>query len=283
MIRHRHQRNLPPENPCSRAAFTLIELLVVIAIIAILAAMILPALARAKLKAESARCISNQKQLSMAWIMYADDHEETVTPNKATVSPTGDSWVAGNLSWDNGNQDNINTAYLTDPKYALLSPYTSRGAGVYKCPGDKVPCDLGERVRSYSMNNMMNSDIDGVPASYLNKKPAAQYRVYQKITDVLAPSPANAWVFVDEHADSINDGFFWVNMFLTTKWEDIPASYHGSSGAFAFADGHAEIKKWTDGSIKERPVVKSYNQGSATANPTNDLFWVQSHTTALVP
>ena len=266
-----------------RTAFTLIELLVVIAIIAILAAMLLPALARAKMKALQTQCLGNEKQLAMAWIVYADEHDGTVPPNKASTTPTGDSWVAGIESWTPGNNDNINTAYITDPKYALLAPYTSGTLGIYKCPGDREECDLGPRVRSYSMNNMVNSDLSNVKLQYINfKPPTTAYRVYQKTSAILVPGPADLWVFVEEHADSINDGFFWVNMFNTTAWEDIPASYHGSAGCFSFADGHAEVRKWTDSSIRDRPVTKiSYGQGSASANPTNDLFWVQSHTTAL--
>jgi len=261
-------------------AFTLIELLVVIAIIAILAAMLLPALARAKMKAQEAHCLNNEKQLALAWLLYCDDHDGTVPPDKASVG-TGETWVAGILSWSAGNQDNINTTYLADPQYALLSPYTSSSVGIYKCPGDRVECDLGPRVRSYSMNNMVNSAPTNVPATYLNIKPSLRYRVYQKTSAMINPGPSDIWVFIEEHADSINDGFFWVNMFNTSAWEDLPASYHGSIGCLSFADGHAESRKWTDSSVSGRPVAKvSYGQGSASANPTNDLFWVQSHTTA---
>ena len=91
-----------------------------------------------------------------------------------------------------------------------------------------------------------------------------------------------AWVFIDEHGDSLNDGFFRVNMSSTTAWSDLPASYHGGSGALSFADGHSEIKKWTDSAIKDRPVTKTqYASGSATASPNTDLLWLQERTTSL--
>jgi hypothetical protein len=175
------------------------------------------------------------------------------------------------------NTDNTNRAYLTDPQYALLAPYSKGSAGIYRCPGDKMPCDLGERVRSYSMNNMMNGKGS---LNYLNQRPGQQYRLYKKLSDIVRPYPVDTWVFIEEHADSINDGFFWVNMFSTTKWADIPASYHGRSGALTFTDGHAEIKRWSDSSIAGRPVTRGgYGQGSADAG--QDLSWLQSHTTAL--
>jgi prepilin-type N-terminal cleavage/methylation domain-containing protein len=179
-----------------RCAFTLIELLVVIAIIAILAALLLPALARAKEKAKGIMCLSNLKQLVTAWILYADDYNDKLVWNDLT--PTGSGWVRGFLNYNGGNPDNTNTLYLTDPQYAKLAPYSSGTAGVYRCPSDNSTVTIGgaryPRVRSISLSQAMNSQDD-----WLSFLTGAKYRVFRKHTEIAPMGFSKAYVMIDEH------------------------------------------------------------------------------------
>ena len=272
----------PKTSPADRNAFTLIELLVVIAIIAILAAMLLPALSKAKLKAERVKCLSNLRQLQFAWLMYADDNNDKVAQNFDQSQNSIQGWVKGIMSWDlppsAPNSDNYDVTNLST---SALGPYCSRQTGIYKCPGDKVEAAKGPRVRSVSMNAYVGgSSADGNVLSH----GLSTYQIYKKAALMQNPGPANTWVFIDEHGDSINDGFFFIAMGQTTSWYDWPANYHGSSCSFSFADGHSEIKKWTDAAIANQPVKRVNHTGFtpfAVQDGGGDLAWIQARTSAL--
>jgi len=252
-------------------AFGLIELLVVIAIIAILAALLFPALAASKAKAESAACANNIQQLSLAWILYAEESGDRFVNNHGVPETLArrQNWVNNVEDWESSD-DNTNVALLTESK---LAPFANRSTKIYKCPSDRQPAPNGPRTRSMSMNAMV-----GDPGELTNRFNPL-YTQYYKTSDVANPS--GIFVFLDEQADTINDGFF-VNRLEDYAWGNLPGSYHNSGVNLSFADGHQEGHQWLVPSTL-RPVLKQRLNGSIAARPAADFDWLKLRTSAKKP
>ena len=253
-------RFLPPSIRRTRhGAFTLIELLVVIAIIAILAGMLLPALAKAKTKAQGIQCLNHTKQLQLGWTMYAEDHQD-----RLVLNATGDQkgWVAG---WIMGNTPDATNVNLLKPPNGLIWPYIN-AVGVYHCPADRSTATLGGkkmlRTRSLSMNGFMNGD------SWHTALMAKTWRTFRKGADITSPS--QMFVFIDEREESIDDGYILVAMEANTLWGNLPAIYHNGAGGLSFADGHSEVHRWLDPGTLTKGVA-----GDRRA--PRDVPWIQAH------
>jgi prepilin-type N-terminal cleavage/methylation domain-containing protein len=278
--------------------FTLIELLVVIAIIAILAALLLPSLAKAKVQSQGIACMNNTKQLIVAWHMYSDDNKDvflfgygSLASDEAYVwsGPAGDNGPTGGdldesytVPTQEGNWDYTNTI-----EKSPLWTYCGQSIGIWHCPADPSIGinNTGQRVarpRSYSMSNWVGGNGDDPQNGYRGGWGLdANFLVFRKFADMSLPGPSTTFVLLDERQDSINDGYFVVEMDGWTgspnsseEIVDFPASYHVNAGGFAFADGHSEIHQWKDLKIINPPAI------AITPDPNSlDVFWMQYHST----
>ncbi|MCW5558535.1 MAG: type II secretion system protein [Verrucomicrobiae bacterium] len=261
--------------PQPSRGFTLIELLVVIAIIAILAGMLLPALSRAKTKAQAINCVSNLRQLTLAWSMYYNDYSDRLVPNWLG---TPNAWIIGDV---NSLPGATNEAQIRDGKLFVYNGSVS----IYRDPAAReLPNELKNQksrvpngmVRTYSMSGRMggadSGDVRlgaGLDTTYIL---GAKYPQFKRFSDIRSPSPSQSLVFVDESKETVDDGFYATQAPPSRTWQNSPTARHGRSAAFSFADGHSEIFRWTVLSVDQ---ARDTAAAGPRGNTLNDLKKMQ--------
>jgi len=286
----------PPHGATARAAFTLIELLTVIVIVGVLAAILLPALSQARERSRGVACLNNTRQLTLAWQLYADDHDGVLPYNLSLASTslqTNLNWVNGVLTWDL-SPDNTNPATITQ---ASLGPYVIGVTAIYHCPSDQAlspaqqAAGWSQRIRSYSMNGMVGNAGAFSLTGYNLNNPG--YRQFFKLEQIL--SPGQIFVFLDEHPDSIRDGCFLdrdpaaatgtygASGVFSEEWQRLPASFHNHAATFSFADGHALLHPWQQASTVAPDVAGAVSLPmllpTTPASAAADFEWVVAHMT----
>jgi type II secretory pathway pseudopilin PulG len=287
-------RPQPMGEACGGRGFAAIELLVVIAVLAMLTAMLVPALSRGRDRALTAQCLSNKRQLAMACQMYSAENNNYLVPTAPVAAQSPDlsrnyGWCPGQVSWAASRWNIDADAY----RVTVLGPYV-QNVMVYKCPGDTIPSDNGDRIRSISMNPALVGDLEAAigPTQFAQlQNMLSGYQLFKKMSDLGVIGVANIWVFCDESMYTLNDGYLQCNLrpVGSPGYPDVPAAYHGGGNCFSFADGHGEFKKWqcvytvAQFGLLNVPYAKDVKEpGSGNSQDASaldvDWRWLRAHT-----